>query len=137
MPLAFIITLENDLPELAAYLKIKPGKAIARESQKLDFLAKRKGVEPLTGMLSESSAKLIEQLKEQGLDPTRIRVPPEQWFPASQGLATIRALHQWVLELPNDVKFPGALRKDFKAAETLLLAAELAGTKFHFTSTDI
>ena len=137
MPLAFVITLEKELPELAAYTKAKPGKSLARESQKLDFLAQRKNVEPLTSMLSEDPAKLIQQMKDEGLDPTRMRVPPEQWFPAALGLATIKALHEWVLTSPNDVKFPQALRKEFKLAEALLAAAASAGVRFHFTSTGV
>ena len=137
MALAFIITLEKDLPELAAYTKAKPGKSLARESQKLDFLAKRKNVEPITGMLSEDPAKLIQQMRDEGLDPAKLRVPPEQWFPAAMGLATMQALHEWVLTMPNDVKFPGALRKEFKLAEALLSAAVAAGVRFHFTSVSV
>ena len=84
MPQAIVVTLEKDLPEpMAAYTKATSGKALARETDRLDSAARRKGVTAITGLLSESQAALIEQMKEAGFDPAKMRLPPEQWFPAA------------------------------------------------------
>jgi len=84
MALARVITLEKELPEaMAAYVKAKTGKALARESDRLDFAARRSNVPALTTMLSESREVLIAQLKADGFDPANMRLPAEQWFAAS------------------------------------------------------
>jgi hypothetical protein len=92
MAAAILITLERDIPELAAYTKSGTGKALARETDKLDSTARRKNVQPITSLLSESQAALIAQLKEDGFDPTKMRLPPERWFPAADGVATVKAI---------------------------------------------
>src|SRR5689334_15053082 len=66
MALAFVVTLEKEIPELAAYTKGKTGKAIGRESDKLDSTARRKGVETISAMLSESQEALRAQLEADG-----------------------------------------------------------------------
>ena len=137
MSLAFVITLERDIPEAAAYAKGKTGKALARESDKLDSVARRKGVEQMTGMLSESQAALRAQLEADGFDPSKMRLPPEVWYDAEQGLKTVRALAEYVGANLNDFKQPNPIIRDLKAAEVLLVAAEAAGVRFHFTKTNL
>src|SRR5688572_22983395 len=97
MASAILVTLEKELPDAqAAYRKGATGKALARETDKLDSAARRKRVTPPTSMLSEDPAALIEEMKAQGFDPSKMRVPPETWFPAADGLATVRALAEYV-----------------------------------------
>ena len=139
MALAFVVTLEKDLPDAAAaYTKGKSmGKALARESDRLDSAARRKGAEPLTALLSESQAALRAQLEADGFDPSKMRLPPEVWYDAAQGLKTVRALAEYVGANLNDFKQPNPILRDLKAAEALLVAAEAAGVKFHFTKADL
>ena len=137
MAQAIVITLEKDLPAAAAYAKAATGKALAREADRLDSAARRKGVTQPTGMLSESQADLIEQLKADGFDPAKMRLPPEQWFPAAQGLATVRAVAEYVAANLNDFKQPNPILRDLKAAEALLAAADAAGVRFHFTKSEL
>jgi len=138
MALAFIITLQKDLPDpQAAYSKAKSGKAIARESNRLDITAKSKGVQPLTSLLSENQATLIEQMKAEGFDPTKMRLPPEHWFSATEGLKTVRTLADQVTTNLNNYKQPNPILRDLKAAESLLIAAESANIQFHFTKIDL
>jgi hypothetical protein len=138
MALAIEVTLESPLAEAeAAFEKAKaPGKALARETDKLDSAARRKGAQAITALLSESQAKLIEQMKAEGFDPTRMRLPPEQWFPASEGLKTVRGIAEYVSGNLNDFKRPNPILKDLRAVEALLVAAEAAGIRFHFTKTE-
>ena len=140
MAQAIVVTLEKDLPDAgaaAAYAKAKSGKALARESDRLDSSARRKNVTPPTSLLSESQAALIAQLKEDGFDPAKMRIPPEVWHPAADGLRTVRALAEYVTANLNDFKQPNPILRDLKAAEALLVAADAAGVKFHFTKTDL
>lgn len=137
MALAFVITLEKQIPELAAYTKAGSGKALAREADRLDLAARTAKVQPITALLSESQAALIEQLKADGFDPTKMRLPPERFFPAADGLATVRGLRDHVAANLNNFKQPNPILRDLKAAEALLAAAETAGVKFHFTKLDL
>jgi hypothetical protein len=140
MALALIITLDKELPDptaAAAYAKAASGKALAREADKLDFAARCKGVAQPSTLLSESQAALIEQLKADGFDPSKMRLPAEQFYPAADGLKVVRALQAYVSEKLNDFKQPNPILRDLKAAEALLAAAETAGAKFHFTKTNL
>jgi hypothetical protein len=138
MALAFVVTLEKDLPDAAAaYAKAGNGKALARESDRLDTAARARKVTPMTSLLSESPAALAEQMREQGFDPAKMRLPPEQWFAASDGLKTVRALIEHVGANLNNFKQPNPILRDLKAAEALLAAAEAAGVRFHFTKADV
>jgi hypothetical protein len=137
MAKAIVITLEKELPELAAYSKAGSGKALARESDRLDSATRRYSVSAITSLLSESQAALIAQMREEGFDPSKMRLPPEQWYPAADGLKTVRALSGHVTNNMNDFKQPNPILRDLKAAEALLTAAEAAEVRFHFTKTDI
>jgi hypothetical protein len=135
---ALLITLEKPLPEAqAVYEKSKTGRALFRESSRLELAARTVKVEPLSGFLSESQAKLIEQMKADGFDPTKMRLPPERWFAAGEGLSTIRGLHGHVSANLNNFKQPNPILKDLKAAEQLLQAAEATGVKFHLASGEL
>jgi hypothetical protein len=136
MAQAIVVTLEKDLPDAAAsatYTKAGSGKALARESDRIDSAARRCSVAAITSLLSESQAALIEQLKADGFDPTKMRLPPEQWFAAADGMKTVRGLIQHVTANLNDFKQPNPILRDLKAVEALLIAADAAGVRFHFT----
>jgi hypothetical protein len=138
MPLAFTITLEKELPaETAAYQKAGPGKALAREADRLDTAARAKKVTPLTSLLSESPAALRAQLEADGFDPSKMRLPPEQFFPAADGLATVRGLIEHVGANLNNFKQPNPILRDLRAAEVLLAAAQAADVRFHFTKANV
>jgi hypothetical protein len=137
MALAIVVTLEKDLPESAAYAKAGSGRALARESDKIDFAARRRSVAQITSMLSETRAALVAQLEAEGFDPAKMRLPPEQWFPAADGLKTVRGLIEQVTTNLNDFKQPNPILRDLKAAETLLTAAEAVGVRFHFTKMNV
>ena len=135
MALALIVTLQSPIPAaMTAYEKSKTGKALVRESDKLGSAARRKNVEPLTAMLSEDPAILTEQLRADGFDPAKMRIPPEQWHPPAHGLVTVRALIAYVTENLNDFKQPNPILRDLKAVEALLVGAEAAGVPFHFAN---
>ena len=134
MALAIVVTLERELPDAqTAYTKTKSGKALAREAERLDLAARTKKVNGIESFLSENPEKLREQLRADGFDPDKMRLPPEQWFNVADGLATVRALHEHVSANLNNFKQPNPILKDLKAIEALLAAADAAGVRFHFT----
>ncbi len=138
MAQAILLTVERHLPDAqAAYEKAKTGKAMAREAERIDFAARKCKVTQPSSMLSENPAALIAQLKEDGFDPSKMRVPPEQWFPAADGLAVVRALIEHVGANLNDFKQPNPILRDLQAVEALLAAAEAAGVRFHFTKGEV
>lgn len=134
MPLAYTITLDKPLADAqAAYAKAGGGKALARESDRLDTAARAASVTAITAMLSENPAALAEQLRAEGFDPAKMRLPAELWFPAADGLKTVRGLITHVTAKLNDFKQPNPILRDLKAAEALLSAADAQGVRFHFT----
>jgi hypothetical protein len=138
MAQAILVTLEKEVPEAsAAYAKSKTGKALARELDRVDFAARKCKVAQPSSLLSENPAALIEEMKAQGFDPSKMRVPPEQWFPAAEGLTSVRGLIAQVTATLNDFKQPNPILRDLKAAEALLAAAEAAGVRFHFTKGEL
>jgi hypothetical protein len=138
MAQAHVITLEKDLPAaMAAYQKAGNGKALLRESERLGTAARRRGVQAITALLSESQAALIAQLVADGFDPAKMRLAPEVWHPAAEGLKTVRGLIEWVTAHLNDFKQPNPILRDLKSAETLLAAADAAGIGFHFTNATV
>ena len=137
MALAIIVTLDKPLPDaLAAYTKVASGKALSREIERLDLAARTVKVPAITSFLSENQSALIEQMKAEGFDTTKMRLPQEQWYPAADGIAALRALIAHITANLNNFKQPNPLIKELKAAEALLVAAEKAGVRFHFTRVD-
>jgi hypothetical protein len=138
MPLALVITLEKQLPEaFGAYVKAGAGRALARELDRIDFAARSCNVAQLSTMLSESQAALVEKLKADGFDPAKMRLPPEQWYPAADGLKSVRGLIAHVNATLNDFKQPNPILRDLKSAEALLAHADATGVRFHFTKTNV
>jgi hypothetical protein len=138
MPLALIVTLEKELPDAqTAYAQAGMGKALARELEKIDYAARCAKVQQPSSLLSESQATLIQQMKDEGFDPSKMRLPPENFFPAKDGLASIRAIHDYVSQNLNNFKQPNPILRDLKSAEALLVAADAAGIRFHFTKANV
>jgi hypothetical protein len=138
MAQAILVTVEKELGGAsAAYAKSGTGRALARELERVDFAARKCKVTQPSSLLSENPAALVEEMKAQGFDPSKMRVPPEQWFAAAEGLKTVRGLIEHVTANLNDFKQPNPILRDLKAAEALLAAAEAAGVRFHFTKGEL
>jgi len=138
MAQAIVVTLEKELQEaVAAYAKTASGRALARELDRLDFAARKCKVTAVSSLLSESQAALIAQMREEGFDPSKMRLPAEQWYDAAEGLKTVRGLAEHVAAHLNDFKQPNPILRDLKAVETLLAAVDSSGGRFHFTKTTL
>ena len=137
MALAIILTLQQPVPAAPAPPKNATGKSLAKEADKLDFLARTVGVPQPSSLLSEPRAALEAQLVADGFDPAKMRLPPERFYPAADGRRVVAALIGHVAARPNDVKQPVAILRDLRAVEATLAAAEAAGVAFHFTKADV
>ncbi len=137
MALAILLTLQTAVPTAPAPPKNATGKSLAKEADRLDFLARAAGVPQPSSMLSEPQAALVAQLVADGFDPAKMRLPPEKWFPAADGLRAVSALVDYVAAKPNDVKQPVAILRDLRAIAATLTAAAAAGVAFHFTRADV
>ena len=137
MSLAILLTLQHDVPAAPAPPKNATGKSLAKEADRLDFLARSAGVPQPSTMLSEPRAALEAQLVADGFDPAKMRLPPERFYPAADGLGSVLALIDHVAAKPNDVKQPVAILRDLRAIAATLAAADAAGVAFHFTQADV
>ena len=138
MALAIVVTLDKELAAAQAiYAKADNGKAFARELEKIDFAARCKNVQQPSSLVSENPEKLAAQMREEGFDPSKMRLPPERWYPASEGLKVVRALIEYVTDKLNDFKQPNPILKSLRAMEALLVAAEQGGVKFHFSKVEV
>ena len=137
MPLAILLTLQSPVPAAPVPPANATGKSLAKEADRLDFLARTAGVPQMSSMLSEPQGALIAQLVADGFDPAKMRLPPERFFPAADGLRVLAALIAHVAAKPNDVKQPVALLRDLRAHEATLRAADAAGIAFHFTKAEV
>ena len=138
MALAILISLDKELPEaMAAYKKVDNGKALARELGKIDFAARCKNVQQPSSLVSENPEKLADQMRAEGFDPSKMRLPPERWYPAQEGLKVVRALIEYVTEKLNDFKQPNPILKSLRAMEALLDTADGAGVAFHFLKVEV
>jgi hypothetical protein len=138
MALALLVLLETKLPDAEAiYTKAATGKALIREADRVDSTARRKNVTSLSAMLSENQSALIAQLIADGFDPSKMRLPPEMWYTAADGLKSVRAIAEYVNANLNDFKQPRPILRDLQAIELLLTAAEAASVRFHFIKDEL
>ncbi|MDB4907990.1 MAG: hypothetical protein JWO05_2774 [Gemmatimonadetes bacterium] len=96
------------------------GKALARASSLLESLASAAGVKPLTQFASMGGDE-FGIFRDLGIE-----APPDQWFTATEGLATVRALRSAVGDVGN-----AALLADLEALEGVLVSAERGGQRWH------
>src|SRR5579863_10670557 len=94
MAASLYIVVEGDDPGFDIFVN---GRALARNEDALDRLAQRLKVNPLLEFFSadeNSMALLLEQ--GAGNPEWASHLPQPQWFSASEGLQTIRALAQYL-----------------------------------------
>ncbi len=91
------------------------GKALSKRSKELDAIAAKAGVTPLSEFVSVHT-------DDYGLfEDAGLSVPDPKWFPAADGLATVRALRD-ACRAAGDKD--AALFADFDALEKVLMEAD-------------
>jgi hypothetical protein len=100
MSAALYIVLEKAKPGFDAYVD---GRALSRAEEGLRRLAERLGVTPLMSFFSMDPDEMLAEAREFNTGVTADTVPAEQWFPASEGLRTVRALIEYIDAHPTTV----------------------------------
>jgi hypothetical protein len=84
------IVVEGDDPGFDIFVN---GRALARHEDALERLALRLGVRPLIEFFSADENSMSLLIEEGAGNPDLMRrLPPPQWYPAGDGLATVQAL---------------------------------------------
>jgi hypothetical protein len=124
MSLAWYIQLERNIPGFEVFVN---GKAIAKVGEVLDSIANDVGVTPLSDFFSASTKDLVSMAESHGVDLKEMGViPEEQWFPAEDGVKTVRALMQAESRNLDD-----RILEELKEFQKVLQAAASNGIRWH------
>jgi hypothetical protein len=91
MSVAWYIVLERKIPGFDHGVNGQ-----SRAGKALDALAQEAGVQPLMDFFCASAEELTGFAEDRGIElkEKAIKLAPEKWFPANEGLRTARALIQ-------------------------------------------
>jgi hypothetical protein len=129
MGVALFIVPEREIPGLDVFVN---GKALGH-SEELDRLAERAGVRPLMGFFSQDPAEAAAFFEDEGIDAPEDGFPLEEWFPAEEGLTTIRGLLSYLEANPAEVPDSSGLIEDLKEFESLLGRLASEGVGWHLS----
>ena len=121
MPSLFI-ALEKPIPGFDPFVN---GNALSASEKSLDALATKLKLTPLMGFFSVDPQEAMDFLEGEA-EATGLamhEVPPlegEKWFPASEGLAVVRALRQEVSRNPKSVRDSKAIVNELSEFEGVL-----------------
>jgi hypothetical protein len=93
MSVALYIVLER---QILGFDHQVNGNALGRAGKLLDVLAERAGTKPLMQFFSASPEEMSEFAASHGqvTEESATAFPPERWFPAEEGLMTVRGLRE-------------------------------------------
>ena len=125
MSAAFYIVLEQENPGFDWMVN---GKVLSRHGEELERVAKSLSVTPLMEFFSMSPDEIAGIMEDAGGDASTMDLEDEQWYEASAGLTTVRALRQYAAEHPDDLP---DVESDLAEFEVVLKSAEAHGVKWH------
>jgi hypothetical protein len=131
MGAALYVVLERDIPGLDLG---EPSRVLGQVEVHLRPLCNELGVEPLSRFLSDdpnSLTDLYEEEPEDDLVSTVAEIQPERFFDASQGLATVRALHQRLSEEPELIRGSESVVSELGQIEAVLEEADELDIRWH------
>ena len=132
MGAAIYVSLQREIPGFDS--SSVDGKALSKEVELLDALARKLKVKPIMELYSINPGELTDLLE--GISPPgeELEAPrnvKERWFSASEGLKTVRALLKNVKAAK--VKNPERVKEDLTHVEEVLAAAHKNKIRFHFS----
>jgi hypothetical protein len=130
MELTFYIRLETP-PKGANHARSFGGLVAAKNWEKLTVAARDLGIKPLQDFVSLSEKDLAALINKKA--GATITVKKERWFPAHEGLSTIRKLISRVSNDKHGFEKTRMLVRDLQSYENILAAAEARGSRFHFS----
>ena len=130
---ALLVVLERDIPGLDTS---EPVRALGAMEPRLRPLCRELGVPPLSSFLSDDPdrvSELYDQDRYRPGEPTPdlTTLSPERWFPADDGLATVRALLDRLDQHPELLRGSSHVAEDLKRLEEILAEAEVLEIGWH------
>lgn len=121
------IVLEGSIPNFDHGVN---GKALARAQKVLDAIAEEEGVEPLMSFFSARPEDLLGFAEDDGVDRGKnVRLQPEQWYPAKDGLKSVTALIHGAAK--KDMERASDVLADLRDFQKVLEKAKMHGIKWH------
>jgi hypothetical protein len=106
------------------------GRALGR-SKDLDRLAGAAGVRRLMEFYSYDPQWMAEFIAAEGGELPEMGLPAEQWFPAEEGLATVRGLLGHLTANPQAVADQAAIIVDLREFDGVLARLASEGLRWH------
>lgn len=127
---ALYIVLENRQADFDPFVN---GKALSHAEKDLARVAEKLGVKPLMSFFSAAPEEVEAFLTDESIDPETIgmKLQALEWFAASEGLDTIRALLRYLQQNPGAVKDSATAVGDLKEFERVLTEAEKRKLRWH------
>jgi hypothetical protein len=113
--------------EISDFDMLVDGKALAAAEEELSAVCARAGVRRLIDFFSQNPDELADLLGEDVPN-----APQEQWFEASDGLATVRVLLSHLESRPERIKRGPAVIEDLKRCEQVLAHLHERKIPWHF-----
>ncbi len=126
MSVAIYIACETEIEGEDTFVD---GKALGHvDPEVLERIEKNLSCRPIYDLMSQDAGELSEFLEDVGDDA----IPAEQWFPAKEGLQTVRALRDYLLNDPASVPGSAEVIEDLVDFERVLTILDAHGVRFHF-----
>lgn len=133
MAASLYIVVEGDDPGFDIFVN---GRALARNEEALHRMALSLQVSPLLEFFSadeNSMALLLEQ--GSGNPDWAGNLPQPQWFAAQEGLATVRALEEFLVAAPAALgSETSAVRQELHEYEQVLEKTQARGLRWHLAA---
>lgn len=109
------------------------GSSLARHEDAVERLALRLGVRPLIEFFSADENSMALLIEEGAGNPELLRkLPPPQWYPAGDGVATVTALVEALREEPQQLGTEGALvLAELEEYARVLHKTQIRGLRWH------
>ena len=127
MGVALYIMPEREVDGLEVYVN---GKALGR-SELLDRLAEQAGVRPLMQFFSQDPAEAAAFFEVEGVEPPAEGFASEQWYSATEGLATVLGLISYLEANGAAIPESSALIEDLHEFESVLSQLASEGVGWH------
>ena len=124
------IVVEGEDPAFDIYVN---GRALARQEAAIERLAHTLGVKPLLDFFSADENSMALLIEEGAGNPDLLhRLPPPQWYPAEDGLTTVRGLIDALEQEPRRLgKESVAVVSELKEYERVLQKTAERGLRWH------
>ena len=130
MAASMYIVVEGEDPGFDTFVN---GRALARNEDGLERLAIRLGVRPLIDFFSADENSMSLLIEEGAGNPDLLqKLPPPQWFDASDGLASVRPLLQALRDEPAQLGSDSEnLRDELEEFEVVLQKTADRNLRWH------